>query len=1065
MDTRITRSRSEILSATPSDIARTPSQPPARRLTWRRVLAASGLLCACAVPCGYAAPAAPAAPTATVEGRVANATNGAYLADAQVSVAGESGYILTDDYGQYRVTIPAGAPAQIEVSYSGLATAQASVVAQPGEVVRRDFQLELAAAGINGAPIQLNALVVAAQKDANGQAIAIDEQRYAPNIMNVVSADQFGDVTEANVGEFLKNLPGVLVDYNAADARTISIDGLPPGATLVMVDGDPMASASSGNAARQFELEQVSLNNVARIEVIKSPTPDLPANAMGGAVNLVSKNAFDFTGPQFSYRTYVNFNSTELSFAKVPFGPDGSTQSMGKPGMDFTLIEPVSKNFGFVLTALTTNEYNPQTLSQVQWLPIAGSLDSGTPAGLGAASPYVGSYKLQNSPTTTYRDSLGLTADWRIIPDGILSFGFTDSYYNAYYYIEDYYYTLGAVASAGPTFTDAATGKSDVYTATGWRRKSGDTWEPHFDFRYVGQDWKASFGGFYSEASNRYRDIDDGFFETVAAGISGATVDFNDVTPDRPGSIGLVNSSGASVSPFDPTNWTFTATPGFTNASGYAGPFYSDQSDALDTQRGGHLDLTRDFDWPVPMTLKVGGWYSDEVRDIRVNNPVWKYAGPTTTITPYFDNTMSSVPAPYGFGTVPWLDAAKVYQLFLADPSDFSQVLTGNFGTIANDVNGSKYINESVSAGYLRADFHRLDQKLWIVTGVRFEATNDLGFGPLNDANAEYEHDANGNLILGSNGKPILITTDPVQQAMLRYKDRGDEVKRNYAGAYPSLDATYTIMPDLLFRASYARTITRPDFNYIIPGVTIADPTSSAQTITVDNTGLKPWTADNYDLSLEYYFHPAGVISIRGFRKDITNFFGTEVTTATPALLEQYGLDPTLYSGYDISTTDNVGSARVTGMEFDYSQQLTFLPDWAQGISLYGNFTMLHLQGPGTADFTAFVPKTANWGVSYDRPRYSVMLKWTYRSVERMALRTGSGVPSGDYEYLEGGLKLDVNAEYRIKPWLALFANGRNVTNEPYILDYYALSTPGYARQYSTQDFGVQWSFGLKGTF
>ena len=34
--------------------------------------------------------------------------------------------------------------------------------------------------------------------------------------------------------------------------------------------------------------------------------------------------------------------------------------------------------------------------------------------------------------------------------------------------------------------------------------------------------------------------------------------------------------------------------------------------------------------------------------------------------------------------------------------------------------------------------------------------------------------------------------------------------------------------------------------------------------LTVRNTGLQPWTADNYDLSLEYYFGRGGVASRLG---------------------------------------------------------------------------------------------------------------------------------------------------------------------------------------------------------
>jgi outer membrane receptor protein involved in Fe transport len=115
--------------------------------------------------------------------------------------------------------------------------------------------------------------------------------------------------------------------------------------------------------------------------------------------------------------------------------------------------------------------------------------------------------------------------------------------------------------------------------------------------------------------------------------------------------------------------------------------------------------------------------------------------------------------------------------------------------------------------------------------------------------------------------------------------------------------------------------------------------------------------------------------------------------------------------------------------------------------------------------FSAFVPRTLNWGVSISRPKFTVMLKWTRRSDQRLSLRTGRGVPEDDYQWLKGSLKLDVNAEYRLRKNLSVFLNARNVTNEPYVLEYHAPSTVDYARQYNIQEFGVQFTLGIKGSF
>src|SRR5258705_3422615 len=133
----------------------------------------------------------------------------------------------------------------------------------------------------DGSPLKLDPFLVTSTRETNGSNIAINEQRYAANVKNVVASDAFGDVTEGNVGELMKFLPGVTVDYVAADVRAISVRGLGANFTGVSQDG---ARLASGETSRTFQLEQVSINNISRVEVTKVPTPDMPADSMGGSV-------------------------------------------------------------------------------------------------------------------------------------------------------------------------------------------------------------------------------------------------------------------------------------------------------------------------------------------------------------------------------------------------------------------------------------------------------------------------------------------------------------------------------------------------------------------------------------------------------------------------------------------------------------------------------------------------------------------------------------------------------------------------------------------------------------
>ena len=72
--------------------------------------------------------------------------------------------------------------------------------------------------------------------------------------------------------------------------------------------------------------------------------------------------------------------------------------------------------------------------------------------------------------------------------------------------------------------------------------------------------------------------------------------------------------------------------------------------------------------------------------------------------------------------------------------------------------------------------------------------------------------------------------------------------------------------------------------------------------ITVSNTGLRPWLADNYDLSLEYYTDSGGLFSAGVFYKSIKDFFGTFATVPNAAGLEAIGLGPE-YQGWQVNST------------------------------------------------------------------------------------------------------------------------------------------------------------------
>ncbi|MCC6415115.1 MAG: TonB-dependent receptor [Opitutaceae bacterium] len=998
---------------------------------------ASALLTAVALGALAPLPARAADAPGTITGRVQNIGTHDYLNNARVTIDETALDAFTNQYGEYRLTgVPAGT-VKVRVFYTGLESQVREVTVPASGTVQADFDLRAWSATSTDADetVVLDKFVTSVEREMDPAALAVNEQRFAPSLRNVVSADQFGDVTEGNVGEFVKFLPGITIDYTAADARTISVRGLPSNNTPVTVDGVRMASAASSAMTRTFELEQVSINNVSRVEVTKVPTPDLPADMLGGAVNLVSTSAFERSKPQLRYRAYYSLNSESRELGRVR-APGREPTHQVRPGFDFRYVNPISENFGFTLNALNSNQYNPQYRSQMLWVPHYTGVAT-VPEG----NPYLSQFQINDIPKTTERTSLGGTFDWRVRPQTVLTFGYQHNDYDAMFGGSNLAWNIGTnPTSWGPNFVQGRNAAGNVTIGTNFRRKYGTTDHLNLKLRHAGDVWKIDGGAYFSRSINHYRDIDKGFFENVQIRIPSVAIRFRDIAGVRPTEVTATNSSGILQDPFELDNYRILTAR-------------SSQNDATDVQRGATLNLQRSLDVSIPLTLKAGLDVRESDRDIRYPQKTYNFVGADGIANTADDNAgfladlaRKELGAPYGFATPEWPNTYLLADHFRAHPEYFRDVATT---TYSNDVRNSKKITERITAGYLRLDTRLLNQRLWLVGGVRYERTDDKGEGFLDDINAV----------------PPSVT-DPLEKLKLQLRDRGSHTKANYDGFYPSLNATYSLAEGLLLRVGYASTIGRPDFNNIVPGATIPDSNVINPTIVASNPTLRPWLANNYDITLQYYFASSGSASIGVFQKDFSNFFGSVTQPATPELLTQFGLDPGLADeGYQIRFLRNVGEARVTGIEMDYTQPLDDLGRWGKGFTIFANGTLLQLEGSTIADFRGFIDKNVNWGVSWRNKRLKAGINWNYRGEQRLGAVTGTGIPPGTYDYQPARLQLDANFEYTFRRWLSFFATARNLTDVQQVYQRYAPGTPKYAYQFRDEDYGIQITIGVKGTF
>ena len=1017
-----------------------------RRLAWTRWLSQFRLFIALITGLSvFASAEAQPAATGTIAGRVLDASTGRYLNNAQVTIAGTNRTTRTNEYGEYHFdNVPAG-EVNVEAFYSGLGrqTAAATVVA--GQSVTQDLQF-----GSDTGPVVLETFTVAGARDTNVASIAVNEQRFSPNIKNVIETDAFGDVAEGNVGEFLKFLPGITVDYVAADVRTVSVRGFGPGFTSVMVDGFRMASASSGAGNRAFEFEQVSINNASRVEVTKVPTPAMPASALGGAVNLIGKNAFERKGAQFNYRLSFNMNDEDLDFFSKTPGPGRKETYKVLPGFDFDYTLPINDNLGFVITGLTSNQFNEQHRSQKNW--------NFAQAGATETNPYLMSYVMQDGPKNSFRDSVSFKADWRISPRSAMWIGYQANYYKSFFGNRNITWNVGTNAvpspasgsplSWGSDFTNGATGRGSVNRGSSFRDKLGATGAFMAKYRYNGADWDFDAGLSYAASRTWYRDIERGHFNGANASMQGvSSVQFADYTVERPNVIRALNAAGQQL------NWSQLINYRLTTVT-------STPLDAKDEFTTGHMNVAKDFKAAVPFTLRAGVDQSKQKRDITRRSSTWNFVGPDGIANTADDNAAlygdsRYAPDPHwGLPTIQWIDPFLLGDLFKSNPGYFQQTTAQQLATERFRIQNSQLLEETITSAYIMGEAKFIDDRLSVLAGVRYEKTEDDGRGPLT---------------------PTPGAT--LANVAANWRERGLSVDQSYDDFYPSVHVNFNATKDIVLRAAYAFTVGRPDFGNILPLVRINDTdlqindgigNIDPHTIIYNNTALKPWEAKGWDLSAEYYFPNGGLFAVGVFGKDIDNFFSSVASTATQADLDFLGLGSE-YVGYALQTQRNLTTkAKILGGEINFRQPLRFIPGIGDKLEFFFNATKLDLDGGTPADFNGFIDKAGNTGVTYRDKKVTLRLNVNYRGKQAQGAQTGGafgGAAAGFYQYFDSRVTVDVNAEYRINRNLALFANARNLFDEPQDLLRENANTPGYASQYQREEFGVQITVGLKGSF
>lgn len=218
-----------------------------------------------------------------IVGKVSEATSGTPLVGAHVFLNASMG-ASTDLQGNYTISAIQPGDYKVRASYLGYEEEVLDVTVQSNQVTVVNFSLKESAKELSGVTVygQLT----------RGQAKALNEQKNAPNIKNVVSSDQFQLFPDRNAAETVARIPGISITYDQGEGELVQIRGIGPQYNSLTVNGQRIP-APDPDLGRAVGLDLLNQDLMENIVVTKTLTPDIDADAIGGNINFQMKQAPD----------------------------------------------------------------------------------------------------------------------------------------------------------------------------------------------------------------------------------------------------------------------------------------------------------------------------------------------------------------------------------------------------------------------------------------------------------------------------------------------------------------------------------------------------------------------------------------------------------------------------------------------------------------------------------------------------------------------------------------------------------------------------------------------------
>lgn len=840
---------------------------------------------------------------------------------------------------QFQKTAIAIAAAQIALLASGAALAQSANEQQAG------------AQGAQNAPAPQqggNVVVVTGQRAALNSAQKLKQN--SDEIVDSIVAEDMGKLPDRSVTEVLQRVVGVTIDrtMSKGDPEHYSVEGSGVnirGLSYVRSELNGRDSFSA-NGGRSLNFEDVPPELMAGVDIYKNPSAEQIEGAIGGLVNLRTAMPFDFKGRKVA----ISLSSTYSELKKGSWSPSGSVMfsdrwktGFGEIGalVDLAYSESATRTDGFQVEpyyprtdvepgrtvwvpkgsqwrTLNFNRKREGAYAALQWkkdATLSSSLtyfkskyqmDWDEQAIFSSASPY----NIQLRPGATY-DGKGalLTGSLYDTVDGGIDFG---------------------------ADTRAANRKSDT-TDVSWHT----TWRPN-------SDWT------FDADIQRIKAKSHSFDSTVATAIK-----MQQENIDLRGNVPSLSFSDADRAYLaDPANyyWAFTQE-------------HLDRSEADEWAL--KLDAKYAFDHPVLRDVRFGVRFTDRDAVTQNTNPSYNWAAITQPwqgeitdangvkhLAYLSDPRFSAATQVHNFtnffnnGTnVPSLvfpntSLATGYPGSYAMLHSYYDILcrevgtgtcsTWNPATFGTDPAGTNSQSEKTQAAYTQLRFGFDD--------LRFPVDGNIGVRYVNT-----KMKANGYTVFNPTGvpnDPDTITQVGPAIPIINAQSAGRNYDNSYHNVLPSLNLRMKATDKLQFRFGAAMGISRPDFTQLQGYTTLTenvDSTLTGNVRTVNNVSLtgdadgnpnlRPTKSSQVDLTGEWYFAPAGSLTVGIFNKRLKDII-IKQTYSYPL----QGVDGKVYD-FNVTAPVNAARGHARGIEIAYQQYFDKLPGWLSGFGVQANYT------------------------------------------------------------------------------------------------------------------------------